>query len=120
MMQTQPVDPRSLVDRARESEQRGDTSMSLGLYEEAIEFLGDESDLALLADALRWKGTLHREQGETEAAYRCYKTTAWLLSPSGEATSTSVSGCTCMQPISPRKPATFDCWESSSTIAAFS
>ena len=73
MMQTHPVDPRSLVDRARESEQRGDTSTSLGLYEEAIEFLGDESDLALLADALRWKGTLHREQGETEAAYRCYK-----------------------------------------------
>jgi tetratricopeptide (TPR) repeat protein len=27
----------------------------------------------MLADALRWKGTLHREQGETEVAYSCYK-----------------------------------------------
>ena len=43
------------------------------LYEQAIEFLKDEGDLEPLADALRWKGTLHREQGETEAAYRCYK-----------------------------------------------
>ena len=73
MMQTDPRDPRSLVGLARESEMLGDTARSLGLYEEAIGFLGDESDLALLADALRWKGTLHREQGETEAAYVCYK-----------------------------------------------
>ncbi len=73
MTQSDPVDPRSLVDLARESEQFGDTARSLGLYEAAIEVLDDESDLALLAEALRWKGTLHREQGETEAAYRCYK-----------------------------------------------
>ncbi len=71
--QTDPADPRSLVGLAREAEQSGDTGRSLRLYEEAIGFLGDERDLALLADALRWKGTLHREQGETEAAYRCYK-----------------------------------------------
>ncbi len=73
MTQSDPVDPRSLVDLARESEQFGDTARSLGLYEAAIEVLDDESDLALLAEALRWKGTLHREQGETEAAYSCYK-----------------------------------------------
>jgi tetratricopeptide (TPR) repeat protein len=42
------------------------------LYDHAIEALEHEQDAALLADALRWKGTLHREQGETEAAYRCY------------------------------------------------
>lgn len=73
MTQTNPGDPRSLVNLAREAEQRGDTPRSLGLYDDAIALLGDERDLALLADALRWKGTLHREQGETEAAYRCYK-----------------------------------------------
>jgi len=72
-MQTEPVDPRKLVGLARESEQCGNTAMSLGLYEQAIGCLGDEKDLALLADALRWKGTLHREQGDTETAYRCYK-----------------------------------------------
>ena len=73
MTQTDPGDPRSLVNLAREAEQRGDTVRALGLYDDAIALLGDEKDQALLADALRWKGTLHREQGETEAAYRCYK-----------------------------------------------
>src|SRR6476660_9832181 len=68
-----PTDPRALVNLAREAEQRGDATRSLQLYDDALTILGDESDLALLADALRWKGTLHREQGETEAAYRCYK-----------------------------------------------
>jgi tetratricopeptide (TPR) repeat protein len=70
MMQS---DPRALVNLAREAEQRGDTTRSLQLYDDALTLLGDEKDLPLLADALRWKGTLHREQGETEVAYRCYK-----------------------------------------------
>ena len=73
MMQTDPGDLRSLVNLAREAEQRGDTAKSLGLYDDAISQLDDERDLDLLADALRWKGTLLREQGETEAAFRCYK-----------------------------------------------
>jgi len=63
---------RRLVERAREAERGGDTARSLGLYDDAIEALEREQDMALLADTLRWKGTLHREQGETEAAYRCY------------------------------------------------
>src|SRR5438034_4573156 len=65
-------DVRRLVDLAREAERRGDIAKSLGFYDDAIEMLEREQDLVLLADALRWKGTLHREQGETEAAYRCY------------------------------------------------
>jgi tetratricopeptide (TPR) repeat protein len=71
-MQTDPAGARRLVDLARDAERRGDTAKSLGLYDDAIEALEREQDIALLADALRWKGTLHREQGETEAAYRCY------------------------------------------------
>ena len=67
------TDPRALVNLAREAEQRGDLTRSLQLYDDALTLLGDEQDLPLLADALRWKGTLHREQGETEIAYRCYK-----------------------------------------------
>ncbi len=67
------TDPRALVNLAREAEQRGDATRSLQLYDDALTLLGDERDLPLLADALRWKGTLHREQGETEIAYRCYK-----------------------------------------------
>jgi tetratricopeptide (TPR) repeat protein len=71
MTQTDPGGSR-LVERAREAERRGDTARSLGLYDDAIEALEREQDLVVLADALRWKGTLHREQGDTEAAYRCY------------------------------------------------
>ena len=67
------TDPRALVNLAREAEQRGDATRSLQLYDDALTLLGDERDLQLLADALRWKGTLHREQGDTEAAYRCYR-----------------------------------------------
>jgi tetratricopeptide (TPR) repeat protein len=66
-------DPRGLVNLAREAELRGDVTRSLQLYDDALTLLADERDLQLLADALRWKGTLHREQGETEAAYRCYR-----------------------------------------------
>jgi tetratricopeptide (TPR) repeat protein len=72
MMPTDPGGVRELVDRARDAERRGDTARSLGLYDDAIEALDRGQDMALLADTLRWKGTLHREQGETEAAYRCY------------------------------------------------
>jgi tetratricopeptide (TPR) repeat protein len=63
----------SLVSLAREAEQRGDTARSLRLYDDALGLLADEKDLPLLADALRWKGTVHREQGETEIAHSCYK-----------------------------------------------
>lgn len=66
-------EPRALINLARDAEQRGDATRSLQLYDDALTMLGDEKDLPLLADALRWKGTLHREQGETEVAYRCYK-----------------------------------------------
>ena len=63
---------RALVDLARDAEQRGDVLRSLRFYDDALAVLADETDLPLLADALRWKGTLHREQGETELAYRYY------------------------------------------------
>ncbi len=71
-MQTESGGVRKLVELARDAERRGDVPKALGLYDDAIEALEREQDLALLADALRWKGTVHREQGETEVAYRCY------------------------------------------------
>lgn len=73
MTQIDPGRARSLINLAREAEQRGDCVRSLQLYDDALTLLADETDLPLLADALRWKGTLHREQGETEIAYRCYR-----------------------------------------------
>ena len=73
MTQSEPGRARSLVNLAREAEQRGDAVRSVRLYDDALALLAEETDLPLLADTLRWKGTLHREQGETELAYRCYK-----------------------------------------------
>ena len=58
----------TLVNLARDAEQRGDVGRSLRYYDDALALLGDETDLSLLADTLRWKGTVHREQGETELA----------------------------------------------------
>jgi tetratricopeptide (TPR) repeat protein len=73
MNQTDPTRARTLLDMARQAEQRGDAARALGLYDDALALLNESTDLPLLADALRWKGTLHREQGETEGAYQCYK-----------------------------------------------
>ncbi len=63
---------RELVEMARVAEQHEQTGKALGLYDDALaQFTSDSGD-PFLADVLRWKGTLLRERGETEAAYRCY------------------------------------------------
>ena len=61
-----------LVDLARVAEQQEQTAKALGLYDDAIAHLGDDCADPYLADILRWKGTLLRERGETEGAFRCY------------------------------------------------
>lgn len=63
---------RELVGQARAAEQREQTAKALGLYDDALAHFHPDSFNPFLADVLRWKGTLLRERGETEAAYRCY------------------------------------------------
>ena len=63
---------RALVDKARVAEHREQTALALGLYDDALTQLGPDCADPFLADVLRWKGTLLRERGETEAAYRSY------------------------------------------------
>jgi tetratricopeptide (TPR) repeat protein len=63
---------RELVAKARVAEQYEQTARALGLYDDALTRLGADSLDPFLADVLRWKGTLLRERGDTEAAYRCY------------------------------------------------
>ena len=63
---------RELVGQARAAEQREQTAKALGLYDDALAHFHPESLHPFFADVLRWKGTLLRERGETEAAYRCY------------------------------------------------
>lgn len=92
----------SLVALAREAEQRGELAKSLALYDDALALLEDESDLALLADALRWKGTVHREQGETEAAYECYTLSLSYAERSGSVDS-QAHGYNCLAIIAQRR-----------------
>lgn len=102
MTQTGPGDSRRLVEQAREAERRGDAARSLGLYDDAIEALEREQNLAVLADVLRWKGTLHREQGETEAAYRCYAQSLIMAEKSNSVGATA-HGYNCLAIIAQRR-----------------
>ena len=63
---------RELVEMARAAEQQEQPAKALGLYDDALSQFSSDSDDPFVADVLRWKGTLLRERGETEAAYRCY------------------------------------------------
>src|SRR6266550_6184989 len=61
-----------LVEMARVAEQLEETAKAQGLYDDALAQFGEESLYPFLPDVLRWKGTLLRERGQTEAAFRCY------------------------------------------------
>ena len=63
---------RELVRKARLAEQHEQTARALGLYDDALAELGADCTDPFFPDVLRWKGTLLRERGETEAANRCY------------------------------------------------
>lgn len=65
---------RQLVDLARIAEKREENDKALSLFDDALSCLGEHCTDPLFADVLRWKGTLLRERGETEAAFRCYST----------------------------------------------
>jgi tetratricopeptide (TPR) repeat protein len=63
---------RRLVELARVAEQHEETAKAQSLYDDALGQFGEDSLDPFAADVLRWKGTLLRERGETDAAFRCY------------------------------------------------
>jgi len=71
-MPDEMVRARELAERARSFERKGDAAKALGCYDEALALFDRDTQDPLLADVLRWKGTLLRERGETDAAYRNY------------------------------------------------
>lgn len=63
---------RRLVKKAREAEQLEENGKALSLYDDALSEFSAESVDPFLPEVLRWKGTLLREKGDTEAAFKCY------------------------------------------------
>ena len=61
-----------LVELARAAEQHEESAKALSLYDDALAQFAEDSGDPFQADVLRWKGTLLRERGETEGAFRCY------------------------------------------------
>jgi tetratricopeptide (TPR) repeat protein len=57
---------------AREAEHLEEIGKALSLFDDALAQFTDQSVDLLLPEILRWKGTLLREKGETEAAFQCY------------------------------------------------
>ena len=92
---------RTLVNRARAAQERGQTALALCLYDDALALLDDSAD-PLFADALRWKGTLLRERGETDRAHRCY-TTSLALAERAESIGAQAHALNCLAIISQRR-----------------
>jgi tetratricopeptide (TPR) repeat protein len=63
---------RHLVELAQIAERREENDRALGLFDDALAELGENCTDPFVSDVFRWKGTLLRERGETEAAFRCY------------------------------------------------
>jgi len=67
------AEARRLADRGRSAEQRGTPRDALGWYDRALASLETAGSDTLCADLLRWKGTVHRECGETAEAAALYR-----------------------------------------------
>jgi tetratricopeptide (TPR) repeat protein len=63
---------RKLVEMARQAERLEENGKALSLYDDALSEFTAESLDPFIPEVLRWKGTLLREKGDTEAAFRCY------------------------------------------------
>jgi tetratricopeptide (TPR) repeat protein len=61
-----------LVESARVAERDKEAAKAQRLYDDALEQFADHSLNPFLPDVLRLKGTLLKESGDTEGAFRCY------------------------------------------------
>jgi tetratricopeptide (TPR) repeat protein len=60
------------IEQAKTAERRGDADKAIALYDSALSLMEDEGDSPMAADALRWKGWVIGERGDTAAAYRFF------------------------------------------------
>lgn len=67
------AEARRLAECGRTAARSGTPVEALGWFDRALAVLVMEPASEMLADVLRWKGTAHRECGDTEAADRLYQ-----------------------------------------------
>jgi tetratricopeptide (TPR) repeat protein len=67
------AEARRLAERGRSAARSGTPVEALGWFDRALAVLYTEPAGEMLADVLRWKGTAHRECGDTDAAERLYR-----------------------------------------------
>ena len=60
------------IERAKTAQRHGDADGAIAAYDDALSLMEDEGDSPLAADALRWKGWVLSERGDTAAAYRFF------------------------------------------------
>ena len=62
----------AVVQKARVAERAGNLSLARRLYADALRLLKTANHASLAAQVMRWIGTVHRQEGDVEAAHDCY------------------------------------------------
>ena len=93
---------RELVASARSAERRGQATRALSLYSDALAEFDEGSRDPLYADALRWKGTVLRERGDTDEAHRCY-TRSLALAERSETIGSQAHALNCLAIVAQRR-----------------
>ena len=60
------------IEKAKIAQRHGDADGALAHYDDALSLMEDEGDSPMAADAIRWKGWVLSERGDTTAAYRFF------------------------------------------------
>jgi len=79
------VEAERFAGRARSAELLGASNEALGWYDRALASLEGQGPSEVLADVLRWKGSVHRECGDTTEAERLYARSADIAAVIGYA-----------------------------------
>lgn len=95
-------DVQALLERARAEERSGAPDRALEAYDEVLAALGGQTSEPLVADVLRWKGTVHRERGETTQALALYQRSVELCERLGHALGRA-HGLNCLAIIAQRR-----------------
>src|SRR5437867_7774023 len=93
---------RRMCEQALAAETSGQCELADQLFDEAIRLLDVPPHDALLADALRWKGTARRDRGETHEASDLYQRSVEVARATG-ARSAEAHALNCLGIVAQRR-----------------